>query len=69
MTRNTLRRVEVAAPVYDEKLKERIRNMFSVMLKDNVLARTELPDGRYEIIDDGKEKLNSQEYFIEEAYK
>ena len=69
MTRNTLRRVEVAAPVYDEKLKERIRNMFSVMLKDNVLARTELPDGRYKIIDDGKEKLNSQEYFIEEAYK
>lgn len=69
MTRNTLRRVEVAAPVYDEKLKERIRNMFSVMLKDNVLARTALPDGRYEIIDDGKEKLNSQEYFIEEAYK
>ena len=69
MTRNTLRRVEVAAPVYDEKLKERIRNMFSVMLKDNVLARTALPDGRYEIIDDGNEKLNSQEYFIEEAYK
>lgn len=69
MTRNTLRRVEVAAPVYDEKLKARIRNMFSVMLKDNVLARTALPDGRYEIIDDGNEKLNSQEYFIEEAYK
>lgn len=69
MTRNTLRRVEVAAPVYDEKLKARIRNMFSVMLKDNVLARTALPDGRYEIIDDGKKKLNSQEYFIEEAYK
>ena len=69
MTRNTLRRVEVAAPVYDEGLKERIRNMFSIMLKDNVLARTALPDGRYEIIDDGKKKLNSQEYFIEEAYK
>lgn len=69
MTRNTLRRVEVAAPVYDERLKERIRNMFSIMLKDNVLARTALPDGRYEIIDDGKKKLNSQEYFIEEAYK
>ena len=69
MTRNTLRRVEVAAPVYDEGLKERIRNMFSIMLKDNVLARTALPDGRYEIIDDGEEKLNSQEYFIEEAYK
>lgn len=69
MTRNTLRRVEVAAPVYDEKIKARIRNMFSVMLEDNVLARTELPDGRYEIIDDGNGKLNSQEYFIEEAYK
>lgn len=57
MTRNTLRRVEVAAPVYDEGLKERIRNMFSIMLNDNVLARTALPDGRYEIIDDGKRNL------------
>lgn len=28
MTRNTLRRVEVAAPVYDEEIKARLLEMF-----------------------------------------
>ena len=30
MTRNTVRRVEVAAPIYDEDIKERIRKMWNV---------------------------------------
>lgn len=34
MTRNTLRRVEVATPIYDDKIKQRIRDMFGLMLKD-----------------------------------
>ena len=38
MTRNTLKRVEVAGPVYDESIKERILHMFNIMLKDNVKA-------------------------------
>ena len=33
MTRNTIRRVEVAAPVLDEKLKERLDWMFETMMK------------------------------------
>lgn len=68
MTRNTLRRVEVAAPIYDEKIKERIRNMFKIMLNDNVLARNQSNDGEYRIEINPENKLNSQEYFIEEAY-
>ena len=36
MTRNTVRRVEVAAPIYDEAIKKRIRGMFNIMLSDNV---------------------------------
>ena len=70
MTRNTLRRVEVAAPIYDEHIKQRIRHMFTIMLKDNVKARTLLPDGTYKILNSGEDApLNSQEFFFDEAYQ
>ncbi|MCH5186669.1 MAG: polyphosphate kinase 1, partial [Oscillospiraceae bacterium] len=68
MTRNTLKRVEVAAPVYSEEPKKRISDMFSVMLKDNVKARILNPDGKYTHIRGG-EPLNSQEYFYDRAYE
>ena len=35
MTRNTLRRIEVAAPVYDKDLKKRIGDMFDLMMRDD----------------------------------
>ena len=35
MTRNTLRRVEVAAPVLDDTLRERLDWMFDTMMKDD----------------------------------
>jgi len=71
MSRNTIRRVEVAAPIEDEKLKKRIRSMFAVMLADNVKARELHSDGRYVRVErqEGEEPLNSQEYFYEEAYR
>lgn len=71
MSRNTVRRVEVAAPIEDERLKKRIRNMFSVLMSDNVKARVMLPDGNYVHVErkEGEEALNSQEYFYEEAYR
>ena len=68
MTRNTLRRIEVAAPIYDERLKTRIRNMFNIMLKDNVLARIQQPDGNYKRVQACNDLLDSQKYFTEEAY-
>ncbi len=71
MSRNTVRRVEVAAPIEDERLKKRIRSMFSVLMSDNVKARVMLPDGNYVHVErkEGEEALNSQEYFYEEAYR
>ena len=69
MTRNTLRRVEVAAPIYEESLKLRVREMFGFMLSDNVKARVQQPDGSYKKIESGDTKLNSQELFFEMAYK
>ena len=47
MTRNTIRRVEVATPVYDDGIKERILRMFNTMLSDNVKARIMANDGNY----------------------
>ena len=47
MTRNTLRRVEVAAPVYDKDLKMQLEEMFITMLSDNQKARQEDSRGNY----------------------
>ena len=67
MTRNTIKRVEVAAPIYDEAIKDRILEDFSVYLADDVKARQQI-DGTY--VRKGKEgKINAQEYFMERAYK
>lgn len=70
MSRNTIRRVEVAAPVEDEKLKKRIRDMFRTIMADNVKARIMQNDGSYVRVEkaDGEEALNSQEFFYDEAY-
>ena len=35
MTRNTIRRVEVAAPVLDDTLRARLDEMFDTMMKDD----------------------------------
>lgn len=71
MTRNTIRRVEVATPVYDDGIKERILHMFNTMLSDNVKARIMANDGNYYKKDvvDGISRLNSQEYFYDEVVK
>ena len=72
MSRNTIRRVEVAAPVEDEKLKKRIRDMFHTLMRDNVKARIMLSDGKYVRANARRatdEPLNSQEFFYDEAYK
>lgn len=69
MTRNTLRRVEVAAPVYDEEIKACLLRMFHIMLQDNQQARQEDGEGIYRILPTDEEPLDSQEYFYAEAYE
>ena len=69
MTRNTLRRVEVAAPILDEDIKAQISMMFDKMLADNCQARELDSDGEYTLVSDGKEPLNSQELFYDLAYE
>ena len=68
MTRNTLRRVEVAVPIYDKDLKMQLEEMFITMLSDNQKARQEDSRGNYEIAEAQETPLNSQEFFYEQAY-
>ena len=68
MTRNTVRRVEVAAPVYNDKLKTKLQEMFDVMLSDNQKARKLEADGNYHRVSNDLAPVNAQEYFYAEAY-
>lgn len=68
MTRNTLRRVEVAAPVYDSDLKLQIIEMFITMLSDNQKAKEEDSEGNYKRPKNQDTPLNSQEFFYQQAY-
>lgn len=68
MTRNTLRRVEVAAPIEDPDIRMQIQEMFVTMLSDNRKARTVNNKGNYKIEPSDNAPLNSQEVFLEQAY-
>ncbi|MBD5113227.1 MAG: polyphosphate kinase 1 [Ruminococcaceae bacterium] len=70
MTRNTEKRVEVAAPILDSSLAERVCGIFNTILRDNVKARELCADGKYRrVSSDGNPPLNSQIWFYEQAYK
>lgn len=68
MTRNTLRRVEVAAPVLDERLKNQLDWMFETMMKDDEKGKCLTEKEIYVDRNLHVQKLNSQECFYEAAY-
>lgn len=69
MTRNTVRRVEVATPIYDPEIAQRLEEMFITMLSDNQKAREEDEEGNYHLIYRQEDTLlNSQEFFYESVY-
>ena len=71
MTRNTERRVEVAAPIKNPVIQNRLVDIFNTMLKDNVKARIQQPDGSYirKSRAEDEEPMDSQLYFYEQAYR
>ena len=70
MTRNTVRRVEVATPIYDAEIAGRLEEMFITMLSDNQKAREEDQNGKYSLIYRTEDTpLNSQEFFYQTAYE
>ena len=68
MTRNTVRRVEVAAPVLDEKLKARLDWMFETMMNDDEKGKSLTEKGTYVDRSLNDVKMNSQEMFYAMAY-
>ena len=68
MTRNTVRRVEVATPILDEKLKERLDWMFDNMMNDDEKGKSLTEKGIYVDRNLNDVKLNSQEMFYAMAY-
>lgn len=68
MTRNTEKRVEIAAPVLNRDISVRIYDMLDIMLRDNVKARVLMPDGTYQYKHTEAEPVDSQMYFFEESY-
>ncbi len=68
MTRNTVKRVEVAAPIYSEKIKKQVREIFELMLKDNKKARAEDNEGNYTLKKCVGEAFDSQEMLYQLAY-
>lgn len=67
MTRNTEKRVEVACPIEDPVVKEKLNHMLRVMLADNVKARVLQSDGSYARKPMGEKTVNAQEIFMKEA--
>ena len=67
MTRNTVKRVEVAAPVYDPDIQDRIVNIFETMVSDDVKARVQISDGTYRKKRSHRKNLSAQDMFMETA--
>ena len=64
MTRNVDKRVEIAAPVLDRKIEERILKILRIMLSDNVKARKLCADGKYRKVTGGEEPMDAQDYLL-----
>ncbi len=64
MTRNTQRRIEVAAPILDARIKKQIHTQIKLMWEDSVNGMQLHADGKYRPIK-GVEKLDTHQYFID----
>lgn len=67
MTRNMNKRVEIAFPIYDPALKQRILDDLNIYLTDNVKARYIDSSGNYSKVMRGVDLLSAQDYFMSHA--
>lgn len=68
MTRNTTRRVEVAAPILDEEIKERVVSIFNLQMGDDEKGKQQDANGYYHDRKIHELPVNSQELLFEQAY-
>ncbi len=71
MTRNMKKRVELLFPIYEQSVKERIKDVLTVTLNDNVKAREQASDGTYHYTSakHGEKEVDSQMKLSEIAYQ
>jgi polyphosphate kinase len=72
MQRNLDRRVEIAFPIENQRLKDEIiKTLIKFSLKDNVKARILQSDGSYKFaeVKESSKKVNSQEWLMNHALK
>ena len=71
MTRNTDKRVEIAAPLLDKAVEEQVCSYLELMLSDNVKAMHLCEDGVYRPVEraEGEKEINGQEECIRLAQK
>ncbi len=72
MQRNLDRRVEIAFPIEDERLKNELkRTLFKASLRDNVKGRELNPDMTYGriAVEEGAKLINSQEWLMQHTIK
>ena len=68
MTRNTQRRVEIACPVLEPEIRNKILHYVNVFCSDTVKARDMQPDGTYlPVVSGSKEQIDAQAVFMQEA--
>lgn len=69
MTRNTVHRVEVAAPLLDKTLREQAVRIVKLCLSDNVKARIGQPDGTFRLCHplEDEDAVNAQEIQYQNA--
>ena len=64
MTRNTVRRVEVAVPILDNRIKQDILDEITIMWNDNVNGRVLASDGNYYKLKQQEVLVDSHKYFL-----
>lgn len=69
MTRNTLRRVEVAVPIYDLAIKKQICHIFDTVFGGRRQGKDATRNREYIDRMLGEKKLDAQEVLYEEAYR
>ena len=67
MTRNMLKRVELACPIYNSALRERIKAILYLNFIDNVKGRKMQSDGTYIRKPDSGTKTDSQDMLIKQS--
>ena len=68
MTRNTIRRVEVAVPILDQQVRDHLDHMFEMMMSDDEKGKELTSKGFYVSRNLSKIKMDSQELFYAMAY-